>query len=178
MPDILKPTEEPDGGQEREDRLVILKDPCHDGDCLSGPSVYPNPYQDSTSTRKRHVQQEREDILDALSDPSDDEDKDYVPETSGEEPIMKNVQPIPNGVSSKVWEMVNNMFQDEIADTVKKDRVIIALGEQMFNKKVLGLDLLNAIWFSDPATAASNQRTEGVSENNDDKVVRQFELLL
>ncbi|CAL8291294.1 unnamed protein product [Boreogadus saida] len=43
---------------------------------------------------------------------------------------------------------------------------------------VLGLDLLNAIWFSNPATAASNQRTEGVSENNDDKVVRQFELLL
>ncbi|CAL8371374.1 unnamed protein product [Boreogadus saida] len=43
---------------------------------------------------------------------------------------------------------------------------------------VLGLDLLNAIWFSNPATAAPNQRTEGVSENNDDKVVRQFELLL
>ncbi|CAL8370901.1 unnamed protein product [Boreogadus saida] len=44
--------------------------------------------------------------------------------------------------------------------------------------KVLGLDLLNAIWFSNPATAAPNQQTEGVSENNDDKVVRQFELLL
>ncbi|CAL8373888.1 unnamed protein product [Boreogadus saida] len=43
---------------------------------------------------------------------------------------------------------------------------------------VLGLDLLNAIWFSNPATAAPNQRTEGVSENNDDKVVCQFELLL
>ncbi|CAL8234787.1 unnamed protein product, partial [Boreogadus saida] len=48
----------------------------------------------------------------------------------------------------------------------------------MYITVVLGLDLLNAIWFSDPATAASNQRTEGVSENNDDKVVRQFELLL
>ena len=31
--------------------------------------------------------------------------------------------------------MINNMFQDEISDTVKKDKVIIALGEQMFNKK-------------------------------------------
>ena len=31
--------------------------------------------------------------------------------------------------------MVNNMFQDEIADTVNKDGVIIALREQMFNKK-------------------------------------------
>ncbi|CAL8388229.1 unnamed protein product [Boreogadus saida] len=41
-----------------------------------------------------------------------------------------------------------------------------------------GLDLLNAIWFSGAATAAPNQRTEGVSENDDDKVVRQFELLL
>ena len=49
-------------------------------------------------------QQEREDILDALSDPSDDEDKDYVPEAPGEdssdeEPIMKNVQVrFPKGV--------------------------------------------------------------------------------
>ncbi|CAL8378515.1 unnamed protein product [Boreogadus saida] len=42
---------------------------------------------------------------------------------------------------------------------------------------VLGLDLLYVIWFSGAATAAPNQRTEGVSENNDDKVVRQFELL-
>ncbi|XP_059907746.1 uncharacterized protein LOC132457512 isoform X3 [Gadus macrocephalus] len=49
--------------------------------------------------------------------------------------LCANAQPIPNGVSSKVWEMINNMFQDEIADTVKKDKVIIALGEQMFNKK-------------------------------------------
>ena len=49
-------------------------------------------------------QQEREDILDALSDPSDDEDRDNVPKTSGEdssdeEPIMKNVQVrFPKGV--------------------------------------------------------------------------------
>ncbi|CAL8236531.1 unnamed protein product [Boreogadus saida] len=32
------------------------------------------------------------------------------------------------------------------------------------------------VWFH--TVSAPNQRTEGVSENNDDKVVRQFELLL
>ena len=42
----------------------------------------------------------------------------------------------------------------------------------------MGLDLLYVIWFSGAATAAPKQRTEDVSENNDDKVVRQFELLL
>ena len=36
---------------------------------------------------------------------------------------------------------------------------------------VLGLDLLYVIWFSGAATAAPNQRTEGVSENNDDGVL-------
>ena len=38
--------------------------------------------------------------------------------------------------------------------------------------------LLYVIWFSALPQRAPNQRTEGVSENNDDKVVRQFELLL
>lgn len=49
--------------------------------------------------------------------------------------LCANAQPVPAGVSTKVWKMINNMCQDNIAQAVKNDRCIIALAEQMLNKK-------------------------------------------
>ena len=44
-------------------------------------------------------------------------------------------QPVPAGVTTKTWKMISNMCQDKIAQAVKKDRCIIALAQQMLNKK-------------------------------------------
>ncbi|CAL8310368.1 unnamed protein product [Boreogadus saida] len=90
-------------------------------------------------------------------------------------PHRKDLQKACNalGVSGEGSDMVNRL-----QELLNFTDIYPKLFTKLQKTGVLGLDLLNAIWFADPATAASNQRTEGVSENNDDKVVRQFELLL
>lgn len=49
--------------------------------------------------------------------------------------LCANAQPVAKGVSEKVWKLVSNMAQDDVAHAVKQDRYILALGEKMYNKK-------------------------------------------
>lgn len=43
-------------------------------------------------------------------------------------------QPVPEGVSRKVWELVNNMHQDEISQIIRQEKSILRLGEHLFTK--------------------------------------------
>ncbi|XP_045072555.1 uncharacterized protein LOC123485599 [Coregonus clupeaformis] len=49
--------------------------------------------------------------------------------------LCASAQPVAKGVSEKVWKLVSNMAQDDVAHAVKEDRYILALGEKMYNKK-------------------------------------------
>lgn len=43
-------------------------------------------------------------------------------------------QPVPANVTEQVWKLVSNMCQDKIAEAVRNDRAILALGEYMLNR--------------------------------------------
>ncbi|XP_023805402.1 uncharacterized protein LOC111946283 isoform X2 [Oryzias latipes] len=48
--------------------------------------------------------------------------------------ICAFAQPAPEGVSVKVWELINAMHQDEVSQVIKGERTIIRLGELLFSK--------------------------------------------
>ena len=43
-------------------------------------------------------------------------------------------QPVPEGVSKKLWKLISDMKQDEITQAVKSDACIITFGEHLCNK--------------------------------------------
>ncbi|XP_057711817.1 uncharacterized protein LOC130928995 isoform X2 [Corythoichthys intestinalis] len=43
-------------------------------------------------------------------------------------------QPVPEGVSRKIWELIANMHQDEVAKVIKAEKSIIRLGEHLYCK--------------------------------------------
>lgn len=48
--------------------------------------------------------------------------------------ICSFAQPVPDGISKKVWEMVNSMHIDEITKTVKEESCILRFGEHLYAK--------------------------------------------
>ena len=43
-------------------------------------------------------------------------------------------QPVPDGVSRKLWELVSTMHQDEVANIIKKEKSILRFGEHLYAK--------------------------------------------
>ncbi|XP_059198023.1 uncharacterized protein LOC131978403 isoform X2 [Centropristis striata] len=43
-------------------------------------------------------------------------------------------QPVPDGVSRKVWELVNAMHQDEVTNIIREEKSILRLGEHLYAK--------------------------------------------
>ncbi|KAM9477350.1 uncharacterized protein Hap1MRO34_010195 isoform 2-T2 [Clarias gariepinus] len=43
-------------------------------------------------------------------------------------------QPVPDGVSKNIWQLVNAMHQDEITNIIKKEKTILRLGEHLYLK--------------------------------------------
>ncbi|XP_067456263.1 uncharacterized protein [Thunnus thynnus] len=43
-------------------------------------------------------------------------------------------QPVPEGVSRKVWELVNAMHQDEVTNIIREEKSILRLGEHLYAK--------------------------------------------
>lgn len=44
------------------------------------------------------------------------------------------VQPVPDGVSRKVWELVNAMHRDEVRNIIRQEKNILRLGEHLYSK--------------------------------------------
>ncbi len=43
-------------------------------------------------------------------------------------------EPVPEGVTKKLWKLINDMKQDEVTYAVKSDACIIKFGEHLYNK--------------------------------------------
>ncbi|XP_041917916.1 uncharacterized protein LOC121682003 isoform X2 [Alosa sapidissima] len=48
--------------------------------------------------------------------------------------LCANAQPVPVGVSAKLWKLLSEMSQDDVTHAAKNDVCIVKMGEQMFNK--------------------------------------------
>ncbi|XP_071329276.1 uncharacterized protein [Trachinotus anak] len=48
--------------------------------------------------------------------------------------ICAFAQPVPEGVSRKVWELVNAMHQDEVTNIIKQEKSILRFGEHLYAK--------------------------------------------
>ncbi|MEQ2196879.1 hypothetical protein XENOCAPTIV_016543, partial [Xenoophorus captivus] len=48
--------------------------------------------------------------------------------------ICAFAQPVPEGVSKKVWQLVNAMHQDEVTQIVREEKGILRLGEHLYAK--------------------------------------------
>ncbi|KAM4577992.1 uncharacterized protein V3H82_012082 [Fundulus diaphanus] len=48
--------------------------------------------------------------------------------------ICAFAQPVPEGVSKKVWELVNAMHQDEVTQTIRQEKTILRFGEHLYAK--------------------------------------------
>ncbi|KAG7509632.1 DNA polymerase epsilon catalytic subunit A [Solea senegalensis] len=56
------------------------------------------------------------------------------PGRSRAQALCAYAQPVPDGVSRKVWELVSAMHQDEVTAIIRKERSILKLGEHLYAK--------------------------------------------
>ncbi|XP_026223685.1 uncharacterized protein LOC113171757 isoform X1 [Anabas testudineus] len=60
--------------------------------------------------------------------------KGLPPGTSRVQALCKYAEPVPDNVNAQFWKLVQGMHDDEITNTVRKEKCILKLGEHLFSK--------------------------------------------